>query len=292
MSYIAFRDIGVYEQLGSQMNNFAVGFSIAEKTKHKLSIVNDDLYKGYGQIKVVDAFVYPFEIINDTSTFISVELKEFPLPDSVRNVLQANYKNFENLSLYELEPEKNYQIFGTLHFPQKYWIDKIDNIKTNLFVFKENFQIAAQAKIDSIRKPDKKLVSIHFRRTDYLVSHILNLSFDYYKEALTYFNPDKYQVIVFSDDIEYCKNNLYELFNNEGIKWDVYISNTNNSNIDMCMMSLCDDNIICNSTFSQWGALLNKNENKRVICPIGILPELKEYNPREIFKDWTILTTV
>lgn len=102
--------------------------------------------------------------------------------------------------------------------------------------------------------------SIHVRRGDYLnTQHIHPVqSIDYYNKALDIIQP-KGNIFVFSDDIEWCKYNI-------AFKKTIFMKN--NSNIyDLRAMSLCTDNIISNSSFSWWGAWLNKNKNKKVIYP-------------------------
>jgi hypothetical protein len=66
--------------------------------------------------------------------------------------------------------------------------------------------------------------------------------------------------MIFSDDIEGCKS-MFEfipnkIFHDSRVDW-----------LDMYMMSMCEHNIICNSSFSWWGAYLNENTTKKVIAP-------------------------
>jgi len=37
--------------------------------------------------------------------------------------------------------------------------------------------------------------------------------------------------------------------------------------IEIYLMSLCNNNIISNSSYSWWGAYLNKNKNKKIVSP-------------------------
>jgi hypothetical protein len=105
-----------------------------------------------------------------------------------------------------------------------------------------------------------KSVSLHVRRTDYVTSNGFHpvQTLEYYNKALEIIgNHD--QLLVFSDDINWCKENLkYENI--------LFIENQDNVE-DLWLMSLCDHNIIANSSFSWWGAWLNKNKNKIVIAP-------------------------
>ena len=103
------------------------------------------------------------------------------------------------------------------------------------------------------------ITSLHVRRGDYVkLSNIYNLlTIEYFTKSVEILNSDK--IIIFSDDINWCKLNL-------PFKNVIYMEN-NPEYIDLLAMSLCENNIISNSTFSWWGAWLNNNTNKKVITP-------------------------
>lgn len=103
--------------------------------------------------------------------------------------------------------------------------------------------------------------SLHVRRGDYVSKsdfHTLQ-SIDYYKKSISIVGEDLHYLI-FSDDIEWCKEHL------SFIKNKTYI-NGNIDYQDLYLMSMCTHNIIANSSFSWWGAWMNKNNNKKVIYP-------------------------
>lgn len=113
-------------------------------------------------------------------------------------------------------------------------------------------------------------VSLHIRRGDY-VNNTKNINFhgscslDYYYKGLAKISSrqDNLRVYVFSDDIEWAKRNIDitypTLFINHNQGKDAFE--------DMRLMSLCKHNIIANSSFSWWGAWLNRYPEKMVIAP-------------------------
>ena len=108
---------------------------------------------------------------------------------------------------------------------------------------------------------DKQTTSIHVRRGDYLrFSHYHFVQpLEYFLECIDMLKNETELFVIFSDDIEWCKNEI-KLPN------CVYIENEKDY-IELYLMSLCKNNIISNSSFSWWGAWLNNNENKKVIGP-------------------------
>lgn len=147
----------------------------------------------------------------------------------------------------------------------EYVKDNLDNIR-DYFTLKDDITDETFLNFKNVITSSKHSCSIHIRRTDYLdnkkVYAILDV--DYYVKAIEYirqlYNNDV-QFFCFSDDIEWCK---IAFKNIEGIH---YISDTKSDIHDFELMKICHDNIIANSTFSWWAAILNSNQDKVVIAP-------------------------
>ncbi len=122
--------------------------------------------------------------------------------------------------------------------------------------------------------PDNS-VSIHIRRTDYVTSNGYHpvQTIDYYKKALSLIGDCK-NIVVFSDDIPWCKENL--TFDN------IIFIEGNKDYEDLWLMSLCEHNIIANSSFSWWGAWLNENKNKKVVAPLNWFGQQSNTNQSDI----------
>jgi hypothetical protein len=146
------------------------------------------------------------------------------------------FKSIESVLVNELKPRI------PLNEANKYWLTKIQSCES---------------------------VSIHVRRGDYVSdktaqSHHGVCSLDYYSQAVELIQKTHklIEVFVFSDDLDWCKQNLK--FTNTHF---VDANQTENFHLDMVLMSHCKHNIIANSSFSWWGAWLNRNKQKIVIAP-------------------------
>jgi len=114
--------------------------------------------------------------------------------------------------------------------------------------------------------PKKNSVSVHIRRGDFVNPNNIKIhgfvGFEYYKDALNLIqkNFDNLEYFVFSDDINWVKANI-------DLPKNAHIVSNGSPISDFRLMSLCQHNIIANSTFSWWAAYLNQNPYKTVICP-------------------------
>lgn len=209
-------------------------------------------------------------------------------PNKYRNNLFKNFYCIDNVSefeiiyeqqfnFYPIEIPNNKNIFLHGYFQsERNFIDIRENLLEDLKPSEEFYNFIYPEYKNIL---DKGCVSVHVRRGNYkdLSNYHNLLTPDYYYEALKQFK--NYKIFVFSDDIEYCKN----IFSNYDC---IYIQN-NFDLYDLHTMSLCEHNIIGNSTFSWWGAWLNKNKNKKVIAPNQWFGPSLYYDSKDIIpKNW------
>lgn len=129
-------------------------------------------------------------------------------------------------------------------------------------------------------------ISLHVRRGDYLTfaAHVL-CDQAYYEAALARILdgvPGSPTVYVFSDDPQWAKDNL-------PLPVDKVVVDFNGPDTDfedMRLMSLCQHNIIGNSSFSWWAAWLNQNPDKQIVAPAKWFGDPKLNNPDILPTDW------
>lgn len=165
--------------------------------------------------------------------------------------LQDAYKYDTELIKFCTEFKGNLIISGYME-NEKYFSD-IEKYIFDIFSPDENFITTMKIKYDEYFSKMNP-ISIHFRGNEYFKIRGKNYDYDFYKNAVEYAkqrikNP---VFFIFSDDINSI--NL-EIFNDV----DKVIINEKYDYEALWLMSLCCINILSFSTFSWWGAYLNKN---------------------------------
>lgn len=184
----------------------------------------------------------------------------------VNEFKKINFNRINETSLrfnhFELSSDKSYFLDGYFQSP-KYFNQNRDKI-LDLFQLDEinsNLVEKYYEKLQNEVNNSNKIISLHVRRGDYIALKYFhfNLDINYYIKATEYFENDVL-FLIFSDDINWCKEN-FNFINNkyfvEGLS-DVQ---------ELILMSKCDGHIIANSSFSWWGAWLNPKVNKKIVAP-------------------------
>lgn len=131
------------------------------------------------------------------------------------------------------------------------------------FVFKEIEDEENKKMLQQIQEEES--ISVHVRRGDYVGETLDILDTGYYtgiiRELQTEFPGCRFYF--FTNDAEYVEKEYEWLESKVIVKHNAGL----NSFRDMQLMSACKHNVIANSTFSIWAALLNSNETRRVYYP-------------------------
>ena len=159
--------------------------------------------------------------------------------------------------------------FKGFYQSERYFADVAEEVR-EAFAFHTELASERTRRLAEQIKADALAVSLHVRRGDYLQPSVWRNTggvccLPYYKRAIAEMQRrvGGAHFYVFSDDPEWCRANLpldetavFVDWNKKADSWQ-----------DMMLMSLCRHNIICNSTFSWWGAWLNNNPGKTVLAP-------------------------
>lgn len=227
-------------------------------------------------------------LLKKRKPFIIDELEgDIPTKDVI--TLDGNVNNPLYDTVMNLNTENDYFIMG-FFISDKYYSQVIDEVRNKLVFpeFTEEHNVSYAKEILSCDS-----VSIHVRRGDYLSDlykdRFMTLGREYYEAATKYIEnvvnitaekegrSPNIKYFIFSDDAEFVRKEFDWLQDKT-----IVTENTGNDSFrDMQLMSMCKHNIIANSTFSQWGALLNRNENHITVYPRVYMAE----EDNEIKKD-------
>jgi len=261
--------------LGNQMFQYAAAKALAEHhgvlLKVDLSFLNDRSAK--------ENFTFREYELSCFDTSIEIASKDEISIFNPKNRFYRYMMTFLGISMplhYYEQSFKYYELFNQLpketllegYFQsEKYFIQ----IKPLLL---ENFKWLSPASginlklIESIQTVNS--VSLHIRRGDFVENKVINsfhglCDINYYERAISEINNSMKNptFFIFSDDIKWAKKKF------DLIPSVIFIDHNKGkeSYWDMRLMSLCNHNIIANSSFSWWAAWLNKNPNKIVITP-------------------------
>ncbi|MFI3213751.1 MAG: alpha-1,2-fucosyltransferase [Eubacteriales bacterium] len=160
---------------------------------------------------------------------------------------------------------------------EKYFADveseekKAPNIKD---ILQKELQVKEEFLSESCKAYEKEIqksqaVSMHIRRGDYLASDVVSLygnicTQEYYENAMEKIKEqvENPHFFIFTNDIPWASATY------QGEEFTIVdCSDEDTGYQDLYLMSLCQHNIIANSSFSWWGSWLNKNPEKIVIAP-------------------------
>ena len=238
--------------LGNQMFQYAFGLMLMSKYKK--------IYFDRKNYKSIKDRSYELDLFPNLK--IKFKQKHWFIPFH-----RSNEKNL--FSFDESLLNSHFNQYWTGYFQNEQYFLPVEKSVRKAFEFPEfDKNDVLNRKIVKDIKQCENPVFIHVRRGDYVNLKGWLLSNTYYINAVKYMkkhvkNPTFF---VFSDaDAEYIKNNF-----KIGCKYKyigTHNADNNKSFRDMHLMSLCKHAIIANSSFSFWGAWLQKNKNKIVCMP-------------------------
>ena len=282
--------------LGNQLFQFALALSLKAINHEQKIAIDKTVYKTNNK-KITDRenLIHAFNI----EDFSEATLKDFERKNAffkmIDYLFNKNNCTIINESSKTLIPsvlncEPNTYLNG---YWQSYkYFEKITS------EIKKQFSLKNTLTTNSLKQKEIILakplsIGVHIRRGDYISKYAniyAHLSLDYYYKGINHIkkklNKENVSVFVFSDEIEWCKQNFKSTD-------DVFFIDDKANKPDyedLFLMSYCGHNIIANSSYSWWAAWINSNADKIIVAPNNwYRVQEPQFNERIYPPTWTVL---
>jgi len=261
--------------MGNQLFQYALGRQLAAQLNTELKLdVSNLLYRNKGADFVYRD--YDLGVFNVEGDFLTrpellrpiMNLRIGPLSRRVKGFLTRKYPvveeahfHYDPSILSEASAGKIYE--GWFQSPRYFAGVEAEIRRTFTFsrpLLPESAELHA-------RIIGSNAICLNVRRTDFLTTDVLNATNrDYFLRAAAYLaeRVDHPHFFVFSDDVEWCRENItlghpteFVGHEHKGWKFGNYLR----------LMHACRHFIIPNSTFAWWAAWLNTGADKLVVAP-------------------------
>ena len=283
---IGFNHIGTMGRLGNQMFQYAALKGIASNNGYEYTIPPKNSNIQIDNYGILDCFKLS---TNKNIGWIETD-----------NIISEKFFHFDD-ELFNTCSD-NSSIVGFFQ-SEKYFQHIADQIR-NDFIFKSEWSEPCNDFMNQFN--GQEVLFLHVRRGDpNLIDKrgfkwaYVNIQdqhpvqpLEYYEKALKHF-PEDMPVLVFSDSIDWCKEQ--DIFKPDRFMFsepeEKHSDGALVPYLDLCLMSLCSHAIIANSSMSWWGAWLISNPNKKVIAPkMWFGPSYADKDTKDLYcPDWVIL---
>jgi hypothetical protein len=258
--------------LGNQLFQYAIARNLAfiHKTNVKVDITPFETYKlheySLKPLNIKESIASP----KDVSSLKNPTMKE-RIKAKIRRRMPVPPASYIREKHYHFDPDildlpNNIYLEGYWQTP-KYFFDILDTLREEF----NPHTVPGGKDLDILNKiKNSYSISIHMRRGDYVKNPKTQeyhgvCDIDYYKRCIRLL-ADKVQnphFFLFSDDPKWCEENLHTNYRLTAVSHNDAKKNYE----DLRLMSNCSHQIIANSSFSWWAAMLNKNPAKIVCSP-------------------------
>lgn len=262
--------------LGNQLFQYAAGKSLSIINNDILKLDVADYYSKINQKQInrsldITDFMITASQADSSETF-RIKYPYGILSKITRNINQKFFSRYYVDWHPQILRQKGDVYLDGYFQTEKYFFQNNNEILKE-FILKPDFSRGIEPHLNVI-KATRTPISLHIRRGDFSDNpktreHHLVCDVNFYRRAIS-FMQEKFpglHLFIFSDDPGWVRENLLISVPYTIVSADRGAENSLRASQELVLISKCSHHILSNSSFSWWGAYLNKSEAKIVLAP-------------------------